>query len=238
MCSSDLKSIRNFSGEIIGIQTVIDLLWSAYGECLTIDGKQHRSVPSAGALYPLMIHVGLFTKTDDLEIGVYKVLYDQTGSVGLRLVSTDMLRFARAFLNPAGIQKGIQGVIAISGSFALSNQKYGNRSMLYVPLEAGHSAQNVLLEATHQGVATLEIGGFVDELIARAIDLPEDYHPLTLIAFGKEGKSCYVENTSSLQVDWAIPMARVMPLDLLLLPLVCQKNEIGRTAEPLLPRWL
>ena len=202
------KSIRIFSGETVDFQTVIDLLWSAYGECLTADGQSHRSVPSAGALYPLMIHVGLFAKTGDLDPGVYRVLYDQEGSVGFRPVSADVLRFARSFLSPAGIQKGTHGVIVISGSFTLSNQKYGNRSMLYVPLEAGHSAQNILLEATRQGVATLEIGGFVDELVAQSIELPDDYKPLTLVAFGKEGEQIDLGKPLTLQVDWAIPMTK------------------------------
>lgn len=205
---SHRKSVRTFSGESIEFQTVIDLLWSAYGECLTKDGKSHRSIPSAGALYPLMIHVGLFAKTGELESGVYRVIYGQDRSIGFNLVSTDILRFARAFLSPAGIQKGVHGVIVISGSFSVSNQKYGNRSMLYIPLEAGHSAQNILLEATRQNVATLEIGGFVDELLAKSIELPENYHPLTLVAFGKEKEQSDSETKSSIEVDWAIPMAQ------------------------------
>lgn len=201
------KSVRSFSGEIVDFQSVIDLLWSAYGECQRADGSSHRSVPSAGALYPLMVHVALFLPTGELLPGVYRVQFDQAGSVGFKLVSTDMFRFARSFLNPAGIQRGTHGVIVISGSFSVSNRKYGNRSILYVPLEAGHSAQNVLLEATRQGVATLEIGGFVDALIRESLDLPDEYHPLTLVAFGKEGVTCVGEKPSSLQVDWAIPMA-------------------------------
>lgn len=205
---SQRKSVRTFSGEIVDFQTVIDLLWSAYGECSTAEGRCHRSVPSAGALYPLMIHVGLFARTDYLEPGVYRVLYNQDGSVGFNLVSTDVLRFARSFLNPAGIQKGIHGVIVISGSFVVSNQKYGNRSLLYVPLEAGHSAQNILLEATRQGIATLEIGGFVDDLVAQSVGLPDDYQPLTLVAFGKEGEKIDLGNSVTTQVDWAIPMAK------------------------------
>jgi oxalate decarboxylase/phosphoglucose isomerase-like protein (cupin superfamily) len=35
------------------------------------------------------------------------------------------------------------GVVVISGSFKITGQKYGNRSLLYVPLEAGHVAQNM-----------------------------------------------------------------------------------------------
>ncbi len=205
---SHRKSVRIFSGETVDFQNVINLLWSAYGECQTADGQSHRSVPSAGALYPLIIHIGLFAKTGDLDPGIYRVLYGQKNSVGFKSVSTDMLRFARSFLNPAGIQQGIHGVIIISGSFTVSNQKYGNRSMLYVPLEAGHSAQNILLEATRQDIATLEIGGFVDELLAHAIELPDKYHPLTLVAFGKESTQADSEKPSALQIDWAIPMTK------------------------------
>jgi ribosomal protein S12 methylthiotransferase accessory factor len=205
---SHRKSVRSFSGKSVDFQTVVDLLWSAYGECLTKEGQSHRSIPSAGALYPLMVHVGLFSKTGELESGIYRVIYHQDGSVGFKLVSSDILRFARAFLSPAGIQKGVHGVIVISGSFSVSNQKYGNRSMLYVPLEAGHSAQNILLEATRQNVATLEIGGFVDELLAKSIELPDEYHPLTLVAFGKEKEQSDSEVQSSVEVDWAIPMAQ------------------------------
>lgn len=204
----DRKSVRSFSGELVSLQTVIDLLWVAYGECLDRNGREHRTVPSAGALYPLMIHIGLFAKTGDLETGVYRVLYGQDGSLGFKLISSDILRFARSFLNPAGIQRGVHGVVVISGSFLVSNQKYGNRSMLYVPLEAGHSAQNVLLEASRQNVATLEIGGFVDELLSKSLGLPIGYRPLTLVAFGKETNETEPDKTTLMEVDWAIPMAR------------------------------
>jgi ribosomal protein S12 methylthiotransferase accessory factor len=73
---------------------------------------------------------------------------------------------------------------------------------------AGHSAQNILLEATRHNVATLEIGGFVDNLLSEAIDLSPDYHPLILVAFGKEGKSPNVSSATSIEVDWAIPVSQ------------------------------
>lgn len=201
------KSVRLFSGEQISLQAIVDMLWSAYGEYLS-GSSFHRTIPSAGALYPLVIHIGLFQQTGVLESGIYKVCYSQSGSVGFKFLSGDISKFARAFLNPAGIQKGIHGVIVISGSFSVSNQKYGNRSMLYTILEAGHSAQNVLIEATRQGAATLEIGGFVDELLTDSIDLSKGYHPLTLIAFGKEEKQSNSNETSTIEIDWAVPMGK------------------------------
>ncbi len=203
------KSTRIFSGEEVPIQTIVNMLWSAYGECFAADERSHRTVPSAGALYPLDIRVGLFQKSGDLAAGIYKACYDQNGSVGFKLITEDTLKFARAFLSPAGIQNGVHGAIVISGSFSVSNAKYGNRAMLYTTLEAGHVAQNILLEATQRGVATLEIGGFADDLVADAVNLNGKYHPLTVIAFGKEGFQSDSENSSPKpEVDWMIPLAR------------------------------
>lgn len=201
------KSTRSFSGEVIDFQSLIDILWSAYGECVSDFGQKHRVIPSAGALYPLMIHVGLFTKIDQLDPGVYAVVYGSDNSVGFDLVSSDLLQFARAFLNPAGILSGINGVIVISGSFSIPNKKYGNRTLLYTPIEAGHSAQNILLEATKQGIATLEIGGFIDDLLRESINLPDGYHPMISVAFGKEGNQKSLEKENLPEIDWAVPVA-------------------------------
>ncbi len=202
------QSTRSFSGAPVPFQSIINMLWSAYGEYATKDGSSHRTSPSAGALYPLLIHVALFTETDKLQPSVYRVCYDSSGNVGLKLASKDVLQFARSFLNPAGILKGIHGVIVISGSFSITGEKYGNRSMLYVPLEAGHAAQNILLEAVEHDVATLEIGGFVDKFLGEAIDLPLGYRPLTAIAFGEKANALdIVVPKSTLEVEWAIPVA-------------------------------
>jgi ribosomal protein S12 methylthiotransferase accessory factor len=199
-------SVRSFSGEAISFQAVVDLLWSAYGECKDQEnGGSHRVVPSAGALYPLVIHVALLRKTGGLKPSIYRVCYNRLGKVGFRRVSSDVDRFARAFLNPAGIQDGMHGVIVLSGNFSITGEKYGNRSMLYVILEAGHAAQNIILQGVKEGIATLEIGGFIDTLLTKAIDLEKEYRPLTTVAFGKEG-SKEKNFPSSLQIHWAVPI--------------------------------
>jgi ribosomal protein S12 methylthiotransferase accessory factor len=201
------KSVRSFSGELVPLQSVINMLWSAYGAIEDKDGYSHRTSPSAGALYPLMIHLVLFNATDEMKPAVYQVGYQQNGGVALQFVSKDTMQFARAFLNPPHVQSGAHGVIVISGSFAISGEKYGNRSLLYVPIEAGHVAQNILLEAVTRKVATLELGGFVDTLLREAIDLPDEYQPLTTIVFGKEDEFASVRSTNSnLEIDWAVPM--------------------------------
>lgn len=201
------RSIRSFSGKAIPLQSLINLLWSAYGEFTSArDRRIHRTVPSAGALYPLVVHVALFTEIGEIQSGVYAVSYGPCESVGLKIISKDVLRFSRAFLNPTSILNGTQGVIVISGAWSITGEKYGNRSMLYVPLEAGHAAQNILIEAVERGVATLEVGGFIDALLGEAVNLPSGYQPLTTIVFGMEGKSPN-PSSSIMEISWTIPMA-------------------------------
>lgn len=192
-------STRTFSHQLVEFQAVVDMLWGAYGE--NYDG--HRTVPSAGALYPLLVHVALFKDSKEFSPGVYSVHMASPDVVGLTLVSSDTNQFTRTFVDPLVVH-GSCGVIVISGSFNVTGKKYGNRSMLYVPLEAGHAAQNVHLVALEHDIATLEIGGFVEELLARAICLPKHYRPLTTIAFGQEG---HENDVDDIETHWVTPMS-------------------------------
>ena len=199
------RSERNFSGESVDFQSLINMLWSAYGEFEGPDGVFRRTSPSAGALYPLMLHIALFKETGNLHPAVYKVCYDNHGRVGFKSLSEDIDRVARAYLNP-GVLAEACGVIVVSGSFTFPGEKYGNRGLLYVPLEAGHVAQNILVSAVECGVATLELGGFADALLAEALELPKEYKPLTTIAFGREGGQVG-KFDKNLQISWAVPMS-------------------------------
>lgn len=195
-------SVREFSGESVSEQNLINILWSMYGEI----SNRHRTVPSAGALYPLKLHLVLFERTENLSAGVYAVYLDDAASVGLTKLSDDYNAFQRSYVNPSSLQ-GSNGAIVISGSFFMSGAKYGNRSMLYVPLEAGHAAQNGLLCAAELSVATLEMGGFREADTAEAIHLPQNFTPLTTILFGQAAELSTVEQPNLILKDWAIPLA-------------------------------
>ncbi len=206
------RSIRFFSGESVGFQSVVNMLWSAYGEINTSEDNTsitngRRTVPSAGALYPLMISVALFKDTGEFHPGIYNAWMGTPKMVGFNLVSEDTERFIRSFADPLMIEEA-HGVIVVSGSFRATGDKYGNRSMLYVTLEAGHVAQNIHLAASESKVATVEIGGFVEELLAESIKLPRHYRPLTTVVFGREKKVAQVNaSESKIEVYWEVPIA-------------------------------
>lgn len=201
------KSTRIFSGETISFQTLVDMLWSSYGEFQDVKQDFHRTVPSAGALYPLNFHLGLFLKTGELESGIYDVVFSQDGRIGFNKTDHCVENLVCAFISPEITNCGANGVLVVSGSFSLSNHKYGNRSLLYTPLEAGHSSQNFILEATRQGVSTLEVGGFVDRVLSKFIGLSKEYDPMTSIFFGISGECGANEKKAEVPIEfhWTVP---------------------------------
>ncbi len=73
----------------------------------------------------------------------------------------------------------------ITAVYARTAQKYGDeRSPRYVHLEAGHAAQNILLQAVTLDLGAVPIGAFQDDEVKRALALPPDQQPLYLIPVG------------------------------------------------------
>jgi SagB-type dehydrogenase family enzyme len=62
--------------------------------------------------------------------------------------------------------------------------KYGERGQRYVYIEAGHAAQNLLLQATALGLGAVPVGAFHDEQVEKLLKLPKDQRVLYLIPVG------------------------------------------------------
>jgi nitroreductase len=63
--------------------------------------------------------------------------------------------------------------------------RYGYRAERYMQLEAGHAAQNVYLQCTARGLATLFVGTFDESLLRQTLSLPAEQTPLGLMPFGR-----------------------------------------------------
>src|SRR3989344_1144728 len=206
------QSQRLFSSKPVTLEKVVNIAWSAYGETGSVitddEGNKayHRTIPSAGALYPLAAYICLCRQTGKLAPALYRISAHSPETVDFQLASEDVDRIQRAFFNPQ-VFDNAHGIMLISGSFLITGEKYGNRSILYVPLEAGHAAQNILLMAAEQDVAAVEVGGFVEELLREAMRLPVDHLPLISVVFGCKAESKEVQSPSSFQIEWAAPIA-------------------------------
>jgi SagB-type dehydrogenase family enzyme len=63
--------------------------------------------------------------------------------------------------------------------------KYGEeRSVRYAHLEAGHAAQNLLLQGAALGLGSVPMGAFRDGQVQRVLSLPPEQSPLYLIPVG------------------------------------------------------
>ncbi len=168
------RSVRGFTGAELTSGEIGQLLWAAQG---VTDAAGHRTAPSAGALYPLELDVvtadGLARYEPDGHRLVFRSLVDLRPA--LRLAALD-----QAAVEEAPV------VIVISGVVERTAARYGaERAERYVALEAGHAAQNVLLEAVGLGLGAVPMGAFADEAVRRVLDLLDGESPLYLIPVGR-----------------------------------------------------
>lgn len=172
-CLSRRRSVRQFSKRMVTEEQISQLLWAAQG--LT-SPEGLRSAPSAGALYGLEIYVAT-------AAGVYRYVPEVHQ---LEAHSTQDLRtslYRAAWKQEPVLAASV--VFVIAGSYRRLAAKYGEaRSPRYVHLEAGHAAQNLLLQAVALGLGCVPVGAFDDLKVQEAISLPADQLPLYLIPVG------------------------------------------------------
>ena len=167
------RSVRAYQDTPLTLQELAQLLWAAQG----ITHEQgFRTAPSAGALYPLELYVAT-------PEGLYR--YDPASHL-LQVISQDDLRPAlyAAALEQEPVRQAL-AVFVLAAVYERTAQKYGaDRSPRYVHLEAGHAAQNLLLEAVVLGLGAVPIGAFEDARVQTLLRIPTDHEPLYLIPVG------------------------------------------------------
>ncbi|MCS7281202.1 MAG: SagB/ThcOx family dehydrogenase [Desulfobacterota bacterium] len=173
------RSVREFSDTALTINELSQLLWASQG---TVKSGR-RSVPSAGALYPLEIYA-VCGNVKGIEPGIYK--YDVKRHGLVRILSGDR----RAALASSALGqywvKNAPVSIVVSAVYERTTRKYGERGIRYVHMEVGHVGQNVLLQAVALNLGAVPVGAFYDEDVKRVLNLPKDEHPLYIIPVGKE----------------------------------------------------
>ncbi len=75
--------------------------------------------------------------------------------------------------------------IVVTAIFERTTQKYRDRGIRYVYMEAGHAAQNVCLQAVSLDLGTVVIGAFSDDQVKEVMQLMAMEEPLYIIPVGK-----------------------------------------------------
>lgn len=173
------RSVRHYRDSSISIKLISQLLWAAQG----ITSQQgFRTAPSAGALYPLEIYI-IAENVDGLETGIYKYLpADHT------LLLTSEGNYSQILSQAALWQEAISqapAVFVISGVQKKTTGKYGNRGVRYMYIEAGHTAQNLCLQAEALDLGSVPIGAFTDHEVARILQMQKGEAPIYIIPVGR-----------------------------------------------------
>jgi SagB-type dehydrogenase family enzyme len=174
------RSVREYRNEPLTLTEVSQLLWAAQG--ITELRRGFRTAPSAGALYPLEVYV-VISNVEGVAIGVYKYRPPEHEIVKVR--DGDVRdELTAAALGQTWVGDG-SVVIVFSAVYERTTQKYGDRGIRYVHMEAGHAAQNVYLQAVSLNLGTGVVGAFKDDEVRSILNMSDEENPLYIMPVGK-----------------------------------------------------
>jgi SagB-type dehydrogenase family enzyme len=162
------RSAAQLGAGPLPLQTLAAILRSACGvtkRAAIEPGTEQtfRTVPSAGALFPLEVYCAAFG-VDGLAPAIYH--YDPIHDVLEHIRAGDVrTELAAALPMPQLVERAPLALI-VTAMLWRSRFKYGLRGYRFALLEAGHLAQNVLLASEGLELAAVPVGGFYDRRLA------------------------------------------------------------------------
>jgi len=172
------RSVRSYQSIEPGLEEVSQLLWAAQG--ITGDSPHKRAAPSAGGRCPLEFYVCRADGVWHYEVEAHRLDRYLTGDVRPKLAEA---AWGQKFLAQAPL------VVVIAAVFERTVQRYGERGRLrYVPMDVGHAAENLLLQAVALGLASVPVGAFSDEAVAQVLPLPAGQEILYLLPVGRPAR--------------------------------------------------
>ena len=167
------RSVRDFKSDPVSEQDISQLLWAAQG----VTGDQgYRAAPSAGAFYPLETYV----ITDE---GVYHYLVEAHSLE--RVADGDVRSAVRAVSFDQSCITSAPAAFLFTAVYERTCREYGGRGRMYVHMDVGHAAQNLLLQAEALGLAGVPVAAFDPAEVSRILSLPEDEEPVYLVPIGR-----------------------------------------------------
>jgi SagB-type dehydrogenase family enzyme len=175
------RSIRSFRNESLTLDEISQLCWAAQG---ITDDKGHRTSPSAMATYPLEVYL-LAGNVTNLPAGIYH--YSPQGH-NLTLLSKGN-KIPELFNSSRGgredWRKGSPAVFIITGVFERTDKVPGQDLSRFVYIEAGTSAENLLLEVVSLGLGSTYTAGFDENKTKEYLGLSLGEEPIGVLPVGR-----------------------------------------------------
>jgi len=169
----DRRSVREYAATPLTLDEIGQLLWAGQG---ITDDDGHRTAPSAGARYPLELYAVTATELMHYLPAGHRV--EQRADTTILGALPDAA-FDQEFVGNAPL------VVVIAADPARTEQEYGAMAGDLVNREAGHAAQNILLQATALGLAAVPVGGFDPATVEGLLALPPGQAVQYLIPIGR-----------------------------------------------------
>ncbi len=170
------KSRRSFQRTRLTKKQLSQLIWSA------------EKAPSAGATYPLELYVVLGEEcVDDIDAGVYHRSAREYSELEMHKESDLREALAIACLSQMFIADAPVSFV-IAAEYERTTGRYGDRGIRYVHIEVGHVSQNIYLQCEALGLATVAVGAFYDDEVARVLSLPKEHKPIYVMPVGVGGR--------------------------------------------------
>ena len=162
------RSIRAYTLEPMKLEELSQILWATQGITASIGEHRLRTVPSAGALYPIETYL-LVNRAEGLEPGLYH--FDvETYQLDILKLGDFSKEVATGALDQQ-IAERASVVFIWSAIFQRSKWKYLQRAYRYIFLDAAHIAQNLALAAQGLGLGSCQIGALYDDFLNELLDL-------------------------------------------------------------------
>lgn len=167
------RSVRHFAATPLTVDEIGQLCWAGQG--ITDRKRGLRASPSAGATYPIELYV-VTTEGIDRYLPAKHQLE--------RCLAGDHRRALQAAALGQDAIMAAPACVVITAAVERTAGKYGNRAERYCFMEAGHVAQNILLQATALKLGGVPMGAFEDAKVAQVLKLPKDHRVLYLLPIG------------------------------------------------------
>lgn len=165
------KSVRSFQETPLTLRQLSFLLWASAGIQRHERGRDFRTAPSAGALYPVETYV-VINNVEDLKPGVYHY--------NIKKHALELLKAGDFSIQTAEAALG-QDMCALAPAVFVwtavvqrCRWKYRQRSYRYIYMDAGHVAENLALAAVGVGLASCQAGALFDDELNKLIDVDGD----------------------------------------------------------------
>ncbi|MCE7739891.1 MAG: SagB/ThcOx family dehydrogenase [Candidatus Heimdallarchaeota archaeon] len=170
---------REKINESFDLNSISQLVWAAQG----ITHPPSRTVPSAGATYPLDVFISTRITLEHLDNGTYvfnptdhsliRSDVQPTYMSILQVIISDNNHLSLELINSAPV------LFLITAEYERTTEKYGNRGIRYVHLEIGHLLQNLRIQAKALFIELEIVLNFDENLLQSLYGI--EYIPLAVV---------------------------------------------------------